>query len=225
MDCYKCHKCLLYTCIVVEEGFYCIECDTLFSILNKKSNKSKTFNNKKIHFNNVMKEISKNYNIDDDVESIQEIIKKDNIKSIYINQSFVSNHLKTKTNRFKDYKKVFNILNELDSNKKKISPSIKNDIEILFLSYIKFLSNKNRLDSISYNLVLGNIFKLFDINKSFKPTVKDEKEDLWNIFIYNITNNYFYGDLDKINDEVKYENYRPKIITKSLYKYSDYYIS
>lgn len=219
MDMYKCHKCLLYSCTKVDNnGYLCEECNVLFSVLNKKSGKNKILNNKKIHFNNVMKDISKQYDLEDLLTKVHKSIEDNNIDKRFINQSLVSNILKKDIKRFKDYKMVFNILNELENNEKKISitSDTKNNIEILFLSFINFLYTKNKLDSISYNLILSNIFKLYGINSNLKPVVKDEKEDLWNMFIYTITNNYFNKKVDI--DKVKYTNYRPKTVTLSLYK-------
>lgn len=218
METYKCHKCLSYSCINVNNGYLCKECNVLFSSTTKKSSKSKTFNNKKIHFNNVMKDISKQYNIEDIMEIIYDSIEENNIEKKFINQSLICSILKKNSNKLKDYKMVYNILNKLENNEKKIyiPTDMKNNIEILFLSFINFLYSKNKLDSISYNLILSNMFKLYGLNNTLKPTVKDEKEDLWNMFIYTITNNYFNNVIEV--DKIKYTNYKPKMITNSLYK-------
>lgn len=222
MDSYKCHKCLTYSCFKVEDGYICKECNVLFTNLVKKSSKNKTFNNKKIHFNNVMKDISKQYDIDGLLSEVKTSITDNNIDKKFINQSLISNILKKNITRFKDYKMVFNILNEIENNEKKIhfSAETKNNIEILFLSFINFLYCKNKLDSISYNLILSNIFKIYDINNNFKPMVKEEKEDLWNMFVYTIANNY-YNKKSEITRE-KYTNYKPKTVTLSLYIVEDW---
>jgi len=190
----QCKVCDSFSVIENNECYYCTVCSECFTIKNKKIHtKSRPYNNKKIHFSNVMKELIYNNDCDAKHErELKQIISNNNIDINTISSTFIAEYLKKKN--IKNYKQTIFLMNACTNtllNYKLVNIS---HISIIFDNFIRYLYSINYKKGISYGYILYKIFISLDITDNLKPnytktTKKDDKDDLWNNFILFICNN------------------------------------
>ncbi|ANS71179.1 viral late transcription factor [Pteropox virus] len=163
--------------IVSEEGFdVCIFCDTVFT-QNLKTFKKSNFHvsNKLIHLRNVLRRLLSHQCSDEVINELKVVMSSCDIDAEDVDANFVSSFLKanSKINK-KDYKLVFEIINNVKNEKLNLTTDKINEVIEIFKYLVFFCQENTPSKTINYSFFLDKIFDITNVTQNLKPqTVKN----------------------------------------------------
>ncbi|AAL69828.1 SPV089 putative late transcription factor VLTF-3 [Swinepox virus] len=174
--------------IVSEHGYeFCIFCESIFQSYSKIHKKSNFHvSNKLIHLRNVLRRLLSNQCSGDIITELLELMDKNQISSEDIDANFVSNFLKAheRINK-KDYKLVFEIINQVKDEKLNLTTEKINEVVEIFKHLVFFCQEKTPSKTINYSFFLDKIFDITHVTKNLKPqTVKNYTKNNSNQLIW-----------------------------------------
>jgi hypothetical protein len=205
-------------------GIYCNKCGTL-SYINKKKVNVKNLSNKLAHLGNV---ISAFKNItEDDYEGLVEFIKKHPDLEKITHRDITAFTKKVKDKNKKIYLIHYLIICFINKENPRISHETIKIITIIFHDFTNFLCKYNKIDiTISYQLIIRNIFKLFDINSNFgyfsKSNIKDVKNDLWDKYKMDVCRRMLINEQIEEEKIIQHLDFKHIINKKTNFKFKDY---
>ncbi|QDJ95037.1 late transcription factor VLTF-3 [Hypsugopox virus] len=163
--------------IVSEQGYeYCIFCDSIFQKCTKVQKKSNFHvSNKLIHLRNVLRRLLSHQCSGEIISELMELMKKNEISSKDVDANFVSSFLKAheKINK-KDYKLVFEIINQVKDEKLNLTTEKINEVVEIFKHLVFFCQENTPSKTINYSFFLDKIFAITSVTNNLKPqTVKN----------------------------------------------------
>ncbi|CCU56429.1 VLTF-3 late transcription factor 3 [Mythimna separata entomopoxvirus 'L'] len=194
----KCKYCNSFNVIKHKDIYSCCDCSNCYTTSSKRiTTISSPSNNKTIHCNNVLKEISNISITFEIVEKFRKIVESNNLNKNSITTALGSEYLKSQG--IKNYRTTHKLINILICNGKPLLLSKENifDINIIFEDFIQFIYKNNYNRTISYEFCLDKIFAILKINYVInfnynKLNKRDDKPEIWNkykIELYNKTRN------------------------------------
>ncbi|ASK51298.1 Late transcription factor (VLTF-3) [Eptesipox virus] len=163
--------------VVSEQGYeYCIFCDAIFQKCTKVQKKSNFHvSNKLIHLRNVLRRLLSHQCSGEIISELMDLMKKNQISSKDVDANFVSSFLKAheKINK-KDYKLVFEIINQVKDEKLNLTTEKINEVVEIFKHLVFFCQENTPSKTINYSFFLDKIFAITSVTNNLKPqTVKN----------------------------------------------------
>ncbi|WWS32756.1 late gene transcription factor VLTF-3 [Variola virus] len=163
--------------IVSEQGYeYCIFCESVFQKCTKVQKKSNFHvSNKLIHLRNVLRRLLSHQCSGEIILELLDIMEKNQISTDDVDANFVSSFLKAneRINK-KDYKLVFEIINQVKDEKLNLSTEKINEVVEIFKHLVFFCQENTPSKTINYSFFLDKIFDITSVTKNLKPqTVKN----------------------------------------------------
>ncbi|AAA48117.1 late gene transcription factor VLTF-3 [Vaccinia virus WR] len=163
--------------IVSEQGYeYCIFCESVFQKCTKVQKKSNFHvSNKLIHLRNVLRRLLSHQCSGEIISELLDIMEKNQISTDDVDANFVSSFLKAneRINK-KDYKLVFEIINQVKDEKLNLSTEKINEVVEIFKHLVFFCQENTPSKTINYSFFLDKIFDITSVTKNLKPqTVKN----------------------------------------------------
>lgn len=189
----NCKYCGSFDIEKVKDIYTCSDCTQTYTTSSKRlSTKSKPFNNKKMHFSNVMRQMSYNIIIDKNYEEFEELLAKNNLERRSLTTTIVYEFLKDKG--IKNYRQTFALMNKSsDSSVSFNTDDTITNISILFEDFIKFLYKNGYKRTISYGFIIDRMLEVLNITSNLKPNYtksnkRDDKSELWNNYVIDLCN-------------------------------------
>ncbi|AAK85053.1 putative late transcription factor [Lumpy skin disease virus] len=184
--------------IVSEQGYeFCIFCESVFQKYSKSVQKKSNFHvsNKLIHLRNVLRRLLSNQCSGEIISELLDLMKKNQISSEDVDANFVSSFLKAheRINK-KDYKLVFEIINQVKSEKLNLTTEKINEVVEIFKHLVFFCQENTPSKTINYSFFLDKIFDITLVTKNLKPqTVKNYTKNnsnqlIWENFLIYMKN-------------------------------------
>ncbi|WDP75827.1 Late transcription factor VLTF-3 (1) [Monkeypox virus] len=170
-------SCCRHNGIVSEQGYeYCIFCESVFQKCTKVQKKSNFHvSNKLIHLRNVLRRLLSHQCSGEIILELLDIMEKNQISTDDVDANFVSSFLKAneRINK-KDYKLVFEIINQVKDEKLNLSTEKINEVVEIFKHLVFFCQENTPSKTINYSFFLDKIFDITSVTKNLKPqTVKN----------------------------------------------------
>ncbi|AAF17974.1 gp090L [Rabbit fibroma virus] len=174
--------------IVSENGYeFCVFCESIFqksSKLQKKSNFH--VSNKLIHLRNVLRRLLSSQCSGEIISELLELMQRNQISTNDVDANFVSSFLKAheRINK-KDYKLVFEIINQVKREKLNLTTEKINEVVEIFKHLVFFCQENTPSKTINYSFFLDKIFDITLVTKNLKPqTVKNYTKNNSNQLIW-----------------------------------------
>ena len=224
MDLEECPICFSYDISLNNGIIFCQNCRNLYHLGKRKiSNNIKNFSNKEAHFKNIIKSFngSNDIMIDDNyIKEIKELIAENDIDSNVLDTQFINEFLKkNKKDQKKNYIYNYFMLCYLKDEKPVLNEEMINIISTIFYDFTNFLSRNQKINTtISHQLLINNIFNIFDISKNLMPTIKnnikDKKYDIWNKYTIDVCIRMLYEEKSTKEDLFLNFKYKEKNMEK-----------
>ncbi|AKR04224.1 late transcription factor VLTF3-like protein [Salmon gill poxvirus] len=196
LDYKYCDECNINSVLNCDGKLFCISCEKYTFVDGKetKTNSSCYVGNKFIHFKNVIKRLLTRSDNSDLVEELKVELKEMDIDIKDVDSNFISKRLKNKKiYTSKDYKKVFEILSDLNNHHiEDMSEEMFEQITSIFHSLVLFVQTIRSGKSINYNFFLNKIFMSVNAISYLHPQMvknpyrNNENQLIWDMFIkYN----------------------------------------
>ncbi|ABI99085.1 late transcription factor VLTF-3 [Deerpox virus W-1170-84] len=174
--------------IVSEQGYeFCIFCESIFQKCSKIQKKSNFHvSNKLIHLRNVLRRLLSNQCSGEIITELLELMNKNQISATDVDANFVSSFLKAheRINK-KDYKLVFEIINQVKEEKLNLTTEKINEVVEIFKHLVFFCQENTPSKTINYSFFLDKIFDITNVTKNLKPqTVKNYTKNNSNQLIW-----------------------------------------
>ncbi|APG58311.1 viral late gene transcription factor 3 [BeAn 58058 virus] len=183
--------------IISEPGYeFCIFCESVFQKCTKIQKKSNFHvSNKLIHLRNVLRRLLSNQCSGEIISELLELMEKNKISTDDVDANFVSTFLKAheQINK-KDYKLVFEIINQVKKEKINLTTEKINEVIEIFKQLVFFCQENTPSKTINYSFFLDKIFSITFVTKNLKPqTVKNYTKNnsnqlIWENFIRSMKN-------------------------------------
>ncbi len=176
MNLHLCNGCR-HNGIVSEQGYeFCIFCESIFQSCYKMTKKSNFHvSNKLIHLRNVLRRLLSRQCSNEIISELLNIMERNDISTNDIDANFVSSFLKAheQINK-KDYKLVFEIINQVKDEKFNLSTEKINEVIEIFKHLVFFCQENTPSKTINYSFFLDKIFDITSVTRNLKPqTVKN----------------------------------------------------
>ncbi|AAG02911.1 late transcription factor VLTF-3 [Betaentomopoxvirus amoorei] len=190
----KCKYCNSFNIIKNKDIYSCCDCSNCYTTSSKRiTTISSASNNKTIHCNNVLKEISNTSISYDIVDGFLKLINDNNLNTKSITTALGSEYLKSKG--IKNYRTTHKLINMSlsDGNNCILTKDDIFRINIIFEDFTQFIYKNNYTKTISYEFCLDRIFDILNINYVInfnysKLNKRDDKPEIWNKYIIELYN-------------------------------------
>ncbi|BAO49552.1 late transcription factor VLTF-3 [Alphaentomopoxvirus acuprea] len=188
----KCKYCNSFYINKNNDLYFCDDCSSYYTTTSKRiSIKSKPYNNKKIHFSNVIREISHNNISDINHNDFEKMLEDNNIDKKSITSTLVYEFLKTRG--IKNYRQTYSLMNMSKGDNIILNNDDISKIYIMFDDFIKYLYKCKQIRTIDYGFYLNKIFDILKLTNNLKPNFtksnkRNNKSELWNNYIINLCN-------------------------------------
>ncbi|AGU99773.1 M090L [Myxoma virus] len=174
--------------IVSENGYeFCVFCESIFQKSSKIQKKSNFHvSNKLIHLRNVLRRLLSSQCSGEIISELLELMQRNQISTNDVDANFVSSFLKAheRINK-KDYKLVFEIINQVKREKLNLTTEKINEVVEIFKHLVFFCQENTPSKTINYSFFLDKIFDITLVTKNLKPqTVKNYTKNNSNQLIW-----------------------------------------
>ncbi|CCU56105.1 VLTF-3 late transcription factor 3 [Choristoneura rosaceana entomopoxvirus 'L'] len=199
----KCKYCNSFNIIKNKDIYSCCDCSNCYTTSSKRiTTISSPSNNKTIHCNNVLKEISNTSISCDIMDGFIKLVNDNNLNMKSVTTTLCSEYLKSKG--IKNYRTTHKLINMSisDGNTCKLSKDDIFKINIIFEDFTQFIYKNNYTKTISYEFCLDRIFDILNINYVInfnysKLNKRDDKPEIWNKYIIELYNKSLIEYKDK----------------------------
>nr|WGO62718.1 late transcription factor VLTF-3 [Wadden Sea poxvirus] len=174
--------------VISEQGYeFCIFCESIFQKCCRSQKKSNFHvSNKLIHLRNVLRRLLSHQCSNDIISELLKLMERNQISTSDIDANFVSSFLKAheRINK-KDYKLVFEIINQVKKEKINLTTEKINEVVEIFKHLVFFCQENTPSKTINYSFFLDKIFDITSVTKNLKPqTVKNYAKNNSNQLIW-----------------------------------------
>ncbi|AAC55232.1 MC104L [Molluscum contagiosum virus subtype 1] len=182
-----CHGCK-HNGLVLEQGYeFCIFCQAVFQHCAKVAKRSNFHvSNKLIHLRNVLRRLLSKQCSGDIIAELRALMARNQLAPADIDANFVSSFLKAheKINK-KDYKLVFEIINQIKDERLELDTQKINEVIEIFKHLVFFCQENTPSKTINYSFFLDKIFTLTSVTRNLRPqTVKNYTKNNSNQLIW-----------------------------------------
>ncbi|CCD83272.1 late transcription factor VLTF3 [Squirrelpox virus] len=163
--------------VVSDDNYeFCVFCDAVFQRCTRVSKKSNFHvSNKLIHLRNVLRRLLSRQCSGEIIEELRSLMDRNQLSTDDVDANFVSSFLKAneRINK-KDYKLVFEIINQVKNEKFDLSTEKINEVIEIFKHLVFFCQENTPSKTINYSFFLDKIFAITNVTRNLRPqTVKN----------------------------------------------------
>ncbi|AYN61024.1 late transcription factor VLTF3 [Orf virus] len=155
---------------------FCLFCETVFPMgirVQKRSNFH--VSNKLIHLRNVLRRLLSKQCSEEVISDLRAMMDRHQIRPEDVDANYVSSFLKdSEMINKKDYKLVFEIINQVKNEKLDLSTEKINEVIEIFKQLVFFCQEITPTKTINYSFFLDKIFEVTGVTRNLRPqTVKN----------------------------------------------------